>query len=466
VSRHAVVVGAGIVGLCAARELRRRGFEVTVVERDPGGHAGASHGNAGIIVPSHFVPLAAPGVVAQALRWMLDPTSPFYVRPRPSLELLAWGWRFWRSATAEHVGRAAPLLLELNLASRRLYDELVAELGADVGFTRRGLLMLCRTERGLEEEAAMAARARELGLDARVLDAAAVRAMERDAELDVVGAVHVAEDAHLDPAALMRALRARLERDGARFVVGAEVVALREERGAVTVALRRDGARDEGVRVDAVRADAVRVDAERADAVRVDAVRADAVVLAGGSWSAPLGHQLGLRLLLQPGKGYALTLERPSQFLRTAAILVEARASATLVGDRFRIGGTMEIAGFDPRMNPSRLEGIKRSALRYFPRLERTELDAATPWMGFRPVTPDGLPYLGRAPRHPRVVVAAGHAMMGLSLGPVTGRLVAELVAGEVPSIELGLLDPARHGPRRGRATAAPAAPVSVAGRP
>lgn len=445
-SRHAVVVGAGIVGLCAARELRRRGFEVTIVERDPGGHAGASHGNAGIIVPSHFVPLAAPGVVTQALRWMLDPTSPFYVRPRPSLELLAWGWRFWRSATAEHVRRAAPLLLELNLASRRLYDELVAELGADVGFTRRGLLMLCRTERGLEEEAAMAARARELGLDARVLDAAAVRAMERDAELDVVGAVHVAEDAHLDPAALMRALRVRLEREGARFVVGAEVVALREERGAVTVALRRDGARDEGV--------------------RVDAVRADAVVLAGGSWSAPLGLELGLRLLLQPGKGYALTLERPSQFLRTAAILVEARASATLVGDRFRIGGTMEIAGFDPRMNPARFEGIKRSALRYFPRLERAELDAATPWMGFRPVTPDGLPYLGRAPRHPRVVVAAGHAMMGLSLGPVTGRLVAELVAGEVPSVELGLLDPARHGPRRGRATVAPAVPASVAGRP
>ncbi len=441
VSRHVVVVGAGIVGLCAARELRRRGFEVTVVERDPGGHAGASHGNAGIIVPSHFVPLAAPGVVTQALRWMLDPSSPFYVRPRPSLELLRWGWRFWRSATADHVRRAAPLLLELNLASRRLYDELVAELGADVGFTPRGLLMLCRTERGLEEEAAAAARARELGLDARVLDAVAVRAMERDAELDVVGAVHVAEDAHLDPAALMRALRARLERDGVRFVVGAEVVALGEERGAVTVTLRRDGARD-------------------------GAVRADAVVLAGGSWSAPLGRGLGLRLLLQPGKGYALTLGRPSQFLRTAAILVEARASATLVGDRFRIGGTMEIAGFDPRMNPARLEGIKRSALRFFPRLERAELDTATPWMGFRPVTPDGLPYLGRAPRHPRVVVAAGHAMMGLSLGPVTGRLVAELVAGEVPSVELGMLDPARHGPRRGRATAASAVPTSVAGRP
>ena len=417
--RHVAVVGAGVVGLNAAYHLRRRGFEVTVFERDAAGHAVASSGNAGIIVPSHFVPLAAPGVVGQALRWMLDPMSPFYVRPRASLDLVRWGWRFARSANAAHVRRSGPLLLRLNLESRRLYDELVADLGVDVGFTARGLLMLCHTERGLEEEVRMAAVARQMGLDARVLDAPAVRAMEPDAELDVVGAVHVAEDAHLDPAALMRALRTRLERDGTRFVVGGEVVDLREDGADVELVVRREGA--------------------------TASFAADAAVVAGGSWSAALGRRLGLRLLLQPGKGYALTIERPSQVLRTAAILVEARASATLLGGRFRVGGTMEVAGFDARVNPARLEGIKRSALRYLPALPRAELDAATPWMGFRPVSPDGLPYLGRAPRHPRVVVATGHAMMGFSLGPVTGRLVAELVAGERPSVDIGPLDPARH---------------------
>ncbi len=435
-SRHAIVVGAGIVGLCAARELRHRGFDLTVVERDPEGHAAASHGNAGIIVPSHFVPLAAPGVVGQALRWMLDPTGPFYVRPRASLALLQWGWRFWRSATAEQVQRAAPLLLQLNLVSRRLYDELVAELGIDVGFTPRGLLMLCRTESGLEEEVATAALARDLGLTAQTLDAAALRALEPDVELDVVGAVHVAEDAHLDPAALMRALRAHLAADGVRFIVGTEVVAVRERGGAVTATLR-----------------AADADGTRAPET-APTLRGDALVLAGGSWSVALGRQLGLRLLLQPGKGYALTIERPSQFLRTAAILVEARASATLVGGRFRIGGTMELAGFDPRLAPARIDGIKRSAQRYFPRLARAELDAATTWAGFRPVSPDGLPYLGRTPRHPRVVVATGHAMMGLSLGPVTGRLVAKLIAGEPPGIDLRLLDPARHTSLRRRAVA------------
>jgi D-amino-acid dehydrogenase len=418
--RHAVVVGAGVVGLNAAYQLRRRGYEVTVLERDTSGRAVASTGNAGIVVPSHFVPLAAPGVVGQALRWMLDPMSPFHVRPRASLDLARWGWRFARSATAAHVRRSAPLLLRLNLASRRLYDELVADLGVDVGFTQRGLLLLCHTERGLEEEARTAAVAREMGLDARVLDAAAVRAMEPGAELDVVGAVHVAEDAHLDPGALMRALRAHLQRVGVRLEAGAEVVGLRDRGSGVEATVRQHG-------VEVVHA-------------------ADAVVLAGGSWSAALGRQVGLGLLLQPGKGYALTMERPSQSLRTAAILVEARAAASRVGDRFRIGGTMEVAGFDDRVNAARLEGIKRSAMRYFPALPRAELDAASPWMGFRPVSPDGLPYLGRAPRHPNVVVATGHAMMGFSLGPVTGLLVAELVAGETPSVDVAMLAPGRHG--------------------
>lgn len=419
-ARHALVVGAGVVGLNAAVELRRRGFEVTVLERDPAGHAATSHGNAGIVVPSHFVPLAAPGVVTQALRWMLDPMSPFYVRPRASLELARWGWGFLRSANAAHVARAAPLLLALNLASRQRYEALVAELGVDVGFTRRGLLMLCHTERGLEEEARGAATARGMGLDAVVLGAAEVRALEPGIELDVVGAVHVRDDAHLDPGATMRALRARLEQDGVRFRNGADVTGLRDHAG--------------GVEVDVVGGDGPRVEA------------ADALVLAGGSWSGSLARRLGLRLPLQPGKGYALTIERPSQRLRTAAILVEARVAATPLGERLRIGGTMEIAGFDPRLTPSRIEGIKRAALRTFPRLRRAELDGAAPWMGFRPVSPDGLPYLGRVPRHPNVVVATGHAMMGFSLGPISGQLVAELVAGERPSVDLALLAPGRFG--------------------
>src|SRR5690606_2512436 len=160
VSRRVAVVGAGVIGLCSAYDLVRDGHEVVVFEKDASGRATTSFGNAGMIVPSHFVPLAAPGVIRQALRWMADPTSPFYLKPRPSLDLLAWGYRFWGAATAAKVRKVAPLLVELNLASRGAYDQLATELHDDFGLTKRGLLMLSFTDHGHAEELALAGEAR------------------------------------------------------------------------------------------------------------------------------------------------------------------------------------------------------------------------------------------------------------------------------------------------------------------
>src|SRR5690606_22001973 len=190
-----------------------------------------------MIVPSHFVPLAAPGVVAQGVRWMANPKSPFYVRPRASLELLRWGWRFWRAGTPAHVERSAPLLLRLNLASSAAYDdwegELRARLGHGVGLERRGITMLCATDHGLEEEARTAARANELGYPAEVLSAADVRALEPDARLEVAGGVRYPEDAHLDPGALMRGLQRWLELAGVAFRFGTQVERFERENGRV-----------------------------------------------------------------------------------------------------------------------------------------------------------------------------------------------------------------------------------------
>lgn len=427
-TRHVVVVGAGIVGLCAARELRARGHEVTIVERGAPDRDGASFGNAGIVVPSHFVPLAAPGIVWQGLKWMADPASPFYVRPRASWDLVTWGLRFAASANAAHVRRSGPALLALNLASRRLFVELAHELGPEaVAFAERGLLMLCKTHRALEEEAHLATTARDLGLAVEVLDRAAVGAAEPDVELDVVGAVRYADDAHLDPGAVMRSLQSRLRADaGVRFRFGAEAVDVPQKHGRGTgVAIRTHGADARG---------------------GVETVSADAVVLCAGTWAAGLGRALGVRLMLQPGKGYSVTIDAAAPTLRAAAILVEARASATAYGDRLRIGGTMELAGFDGDRSEVRLEGIKRAARAYLPGIDRAALDAGTVWSGLRPVSPDGLPYLGPAARVPNAIVAAGHAMMGFSTGPITGRIVAELVDGEPPSVDLTVFRPDRHG--------------------
>jgi len=427
-SGHVVVVGAGIIGLSSAWYLREAGFEVTVVERDQEERFTSSFGNAGMIVPSHVVPLSAPGVVWQGIRWMSDPMSPFYIKPRLSPGLLAWGWRFWRSGTEEHVRRSAPLLLELNERSRELYREVIPRLGEEVAFSERGILMLCNTAEGLNQEAQTAEFAAQFGMKTRVLGADEVRQLEPDIELAVEGAVHYPGDAFFDPSRLMRALQERLVQMGVRFRFGSEVTGLRRARGQVDGVLVRP------------------VDTAGEPPAPAQPLEAGQVVLAAGSWSAQLGRDAGVRLMLQPGKGYSFTIERPSQRLRTAALLSEARIAVTPMGQRLRIGGTMELAGFDASHNERRLEGIRRGALRYFPGLDRDELLTPETWYGYRPCSPDGLPYLGRSQVAPQVIVATGHAMMGMSLGPVTGQLVAGLAAGEELPVDIGALSPARHG--------------------
>ncbi|MFO7544174.1 MAG: FAD-dependent oxidoreductase [Trueperaceae bacterium] len=430
-NRHVVVIGAGVIGLGSAFELRRRGYDVTVVERDDPTRETTSFGNAGMIVPSHFVPLAAPGVVAQGVRWMANPNSPFYVRPRASLDLLRWGWRFWRAGTAAHVARSAPLLLRLNLASSAAYDdwesELRARLGQGVGLERRGITMLCATEHGLEEEAITAARANELGYPAKVLSAAQVRALEPDARLEVAGGVRYPGDAHLDPGALMRGLQRWLESEGVAFRFRAHAAGFERENGRVRAVTIQDEA-GEGA----------------GGAMRT--LAADAFVVAAGARSTALARQVGAGVRLQPGKGYAMTLPANDAGLRAPVLLAEARVAITPLGERLRVGGTMELTGFDERVTPSRLEGIVDGATRALPALSRERLLASPRWFGHRPCSPDGLPYLGPAPAAHNVVIATGHAMLGVSLAPVTASVVARLVAGEPPGFDLAMLDPGRHG--------------------
>lgn len=399
-SSHAVVIGAGIAGLCSAWYLRRQGFSVTVIDAEGPDHRGTSWGNAGMIVPSHFIPLAAPGVVWQGLKWMADPESPFWVKPRPDPALLSWGVRFALAGTKRHVRRAAPLLLRLNLDSRDLYTQLATELD-DFGLRHDGILLLCNTEEGLAAEAATAEFAGQLGMETAVLDPAGVRELEPDFPLAVAGAVHYPLDSHVHPGRLLGVLRHRLAGDGVTFVWNSPV------RGFIR----------NGPRVAAVLAGEHEVAARE-------------IVIAAGVWSGELSRRLGVRLHLQAGKGYSMLLEDLPANLRRPVLLSEARAAISPYGSSLRVGGTMEMAGTIPGVNPARVEGIVKSALRYFPALRRSDFTGLPVWHGHRPVTPDGLPYLGRLPGSSNVTVAAGHGMMGVSLGPVTGKLVADIAAG------------------------------------
>ncbi len=391
--KKVVIVGGGVIGLFAAHYCAERGMRVTLVERNGERRDGCSYGNTGMLVPSHFVPLAAPGMVALALKWMWNPASPFYVKPRLSLDLARWGLQFTRAATALHVRRAAPLLARLHMESRALYEA----MGPGFHFEKRGVLILCRTEHALEEEAALVPQARALGLSAQVLDAKAAAALEPEVRLNAIGAVHIAEDCNVEPRALMETLQARCAAAGVEFRWNTEAGAWRVAGGRIRA---------------------------------LGELEADEFVLAAGSWSPALARGLGLRLPMQAGKGYSLTLERPRRSPRTCAVLSEARVSVSPMNGSLRFGGTMELAGLDESINPIRVRGIIGSVQRYFPDFGPADFEGVQPWRGLRPCTPDGLPYLGRSAAAPNLVVATGHAMMGVSLGPVTGRMVAESIEG------------------------------------
>jgi D-amino-acid dehydrogenase len=346
---------------------------------------------------------------------MLNPESPFYIKPRASVELARWLWQFRAACRPARVRRAMPLLRRLGVESLELYRELAEKGGFDFGFRQPGSMTVFFTAEGLahgREEARLLA---EAGVAVEVLDGPAARAAEPALAPGVVGALFCREDALLVPDRFVKGLAHLATSFGARTVAGAEVI----------------GFRTAGPRVAAV------------ETTR-GAFPADAVVLAAGAWSPGIGRMLGLRIPIQPAKGYSLTYRRPARGPTIPLLPAEGRFSVTPMGEFLRFGGTLELAGMDLTVNRRRVEALRRSAVRCIEGVE--DLELLEIWRGLRPCTPDGLPLVGRSPRFDNLVLAAGHAMVGMSLGPVTGKLVAGLAAGAAPSSDLRPLDPGRFG--------------------
>ena len=415
-AKSILIVGGGIIGLSTAYHAVLHGHRVTIVERGAPGHDACSMGNAGMVVPSHFVPLAAPGMVAVGLRMMMSRESPFYIRPRLSLELLDWCRRFVRAATPAHVGRCGPILRDLHLASRRCFEDLAALHGADFGLTKKGLLMLCRSPRTLEEEAHVAEEACKLGIPAEVLSPEATSRLDPGVRMDVAGSVYFPLDCHLAPERLVALLTRELEKAGVTFHWSTELVGWRHGAGRITAAATSRGE-----------------------------LSADEFVVAAGSWSSQAVRSLGLRLPLQAGKGYSLTIPAPRRLPGICSILTEARVAVTPMGSSLRFAGTLEIAGLDETVDPARVRGIIKAIPSYFPEFTADDFRGVPVWCGLRPCSPDGLPYIGRVRRFSNLSMATGHGMMGISLGPITGKLVAEILSGEPPCIDTTPLSPDRH---------------------
>jgi len=415
-SKRILIIGAGVIGLSTAYYCAKKGHRVTVLDRSAEQRDGCSFGNAGMVVPSHFIPLAAPGMVTLGLKWMWNPESPFYIKPRLDRELLSWGWKFWRAAKAKRVRQAAPLLRDLNFASRDCFEELAGLPDNNFGLVKKGLLMLCKSQHSLDEEAKTAGQAKQLGIPVEVLDAKQTAALDPDVRMDIAGSVYFPKDCHMSPNRFMAVLKAQLDKLCANFSWASEVTGFKQSDNRITAVRTSQGE-----------------------------FSADEFVLCGGAWSPVIARGLRLNLPLQAGKGYSLTLPKPRQLPQVCAIFNEARVAVTPMGSSLRFGGTMEVAGLNEDINPVRVQGIIKSVPKYYPEFTSDDFREIKPWCGLRPCSPDGLPYVGRTSRYTNLSIATGHAMMGLSLGPITGKLMAQIISDEIPAFDLTLLNPDRY---------------------
>jgi D-amino-acid dehydrogenase len=407
--KNVIVIGGGIIGLSSAYYLQQAGHKVTVLDKSDF-MDNCSYGNCGYVCPSHFIPLATPGIVRQGLKWMLNSQSPFYVQPRLSRSLIDWGLKFVRSATAAHVERSAVPLKDIALLSQyEVEHEWLKRPDLEFAYQHKGLLEIFQTEAAAEHAHHTVEKAHELGLDTELLNYQELQAKEPHTKINGLGAIFFKCDAHLYPDKLMKGLMRILLASGVELLPYEEVRRFETANGAI----KRVG-------------------------TPLHTFEADAVVLATGSWSREMAALLDTRLPLMPGRGYSVTLEDSPYRLNYPAILVEGRAAITpMDGNKIRFGGTMEVTSTHTPPRYGRVQGILNAVQRFFPEFDVPMPPPEKVWYGYRPCSADGLPYIGKIRKYNNVVIATGHSMLGLSLGAGTGKLVSELVNEQAPSIDL-----------------------------
>ena len=412
-SKSVVIIGGGIIGLCSAYYLHKEGHKVTIVDQS-NLDGGASYVNAGYLSPSHIIPLSAPGVMKKGLKWMFNPSSPLYIKPRLDLDFLRWAWAFNKSCTAKHVEKAAPVIRDISVLSQELFDDIIKTEGFNSHYEKKGLFMLCQTEKMLEIELKTARLANDLGLEAREVNADELKELEPNVAINAIGAAYFECDQHSTPHEFMTNMKDYLKANGVIFHTNEKVkdLSVSNKKISAVVTDKRE-------------------------------LKADEYVLAAGSWSSLLSKKLGIKILLQGGKGYRINTHKETG-VTIPAILCEAKAAVTPMNGFTRFAGTMEIAGINHKINRVRVDAIADAIQRYYPSIHVTEEEKAEAQCGLRPVSPDGLAYIGKSIKCSNLTIAAGHAMMGWSMGPGTGKLVAEVISEKKPTLDISFYSPDR----------------------
>jgi D-amino-acid dehydrogenase len=402
---HVLVVGGGVIGAACASALLDDGHRVTVIDRGHFGQ-GCSHGNCGFICPSHVLPLAEPGAVWRALKTLVQPNSPFRIKPRLDFSLLSWMIQFAGRCNRRDMlqsGFACQALLDWSMT---LYRELMEQESLDCDWQTKGLLFPYKSPRAFEEYAATDALLRETFHHPAVrLSGDEVVELEPALQSGLAGGWYYESDAHLRPDRLMAALKSRLQSRGATLVESCPVKGLISREETVVAVSTTQGE-----------------------------CPADQFVVATGAWSPEFAGMLGCRIPIQPGKGYSLTMPRPAACPAIPMIFPETRVAVTPWASGYRLGSTMEFAGYDRSLPANRLDLLRRGAEPYLkePYTEPVEEQ----WFGWRPMTYDSVPIIGFVPQRNNVLLATGHSMLGVSMAPGTGRLVADLLAGRTPPID------------------------------
>lgn len=393
-----IIVGGGINGLCAAYYLQKNNHEITII--DSGDISdNCSFGNMGFLSPSHFVPLASPGIISEGLKYMLNSTSPFYIKPRLSLPFLQWALRFYKNSNQKTVEKNSPHLSNLLNLSRRLMNEIRDEIGDVFEMEEIGCMMMCHGEKAFEEEIKLSKAAKKFNLEVEILNKEELQKLEPDVEIDIFGAVLFKDDAHIHPGKFMVALKTFLEKKGVKFQLSTTVTGFKKEHKKISEVITNKGD-----------------------------FTGDEIILSPGSWLPAVAKMAGVHLLLEGGKGYSYTYNHVEKNIRYPAILVDGRCAITPWGNKLRIGGTMEFSGNNNKILIKRMEGIYKSVKLFYPGLKIDFPAEDKIWTGLRPVSPDGLPYIGKTKNYDNLLISGGNAMLGISEGAASGLIISDIV--------------------------------------
>ncbi|PKG43904.1 NAD(P)/FAD-dependent oxidoreductase [Psychroflexus sp. MES1-P1E] len=411
--KEIIIIGGGIIGLCTAYYLRKDGHKITVIDQS-NMDSGASYVNAGYIIPSHFISMAAPGIITKGIKWMFNSESPFYVKPRLDADFLKWVLAFKKSATKERVGQSISALKNINLFSRDLYEDMKQSGDFNFHYERKGLLMCYKSNKVGEEEWEIGKRGIKEGLGVKHLSAKEVKVLEPKANLNIKGAIYYDCDGHMTPNHFMNDMATYLKSKGVVFYTNEKVNELEVFNDKIVKVLTDKRA-----------------------------LIPDEVILTAGSWSPLITKKLGIKIPVQAGKGYRINVEQETK-ITIPSILCEAKVAVTPMDGFTRFAGTMEIAGINHNINPKRVNSIANAAQRYYNNLEITLEEKKMAECGLRPVSPDGIPYIGKSSKCKNLTIATGHAMMGWSLGPATGKLVSEIISDKKSSLDISCYHPDR----------------------